>query len=712
MKNTTAIIIAISTLAVLCAAPLIAMDGEAAITISDETLNGQGNTSALPNAPDLAISAEYHITGTKHILYLSIPDLEYPLPVRVSIGEYDPATPASISEVYKTNGGIPHSRQVYLILDGALAQTNDSLRYEVFVYDYPGTAVLAQATLFVQQYKVSFDANGGSGISPDQMLDYGTAPILPAAGTFYKDYHTFIHYSKTDNGGEEAISAFNKDTLLFAVYSPNEYTVSFDGNLPEADPSQSMSSVTMTYGTESVLPQNTFSAEGYAFMGWARSPSGDVAYADGATVSNIYTVSGVSPAVAGDATLYAKWQASSFSVVYDGNRPSDATSDTVGIPLGAIPASAGSTFTAADAPSLTGWTFEEWNTERDGTGNGYASGSEVTGLIGDDGGTISLFAIWSQNAYTISYDANVPGDATAPVPMPTIPPTEAFYDSLVELSDIVPVIDGWTFISWNTAADGSGIGYPSGSSGKLNLESTDGGTATLYAQYSQDAYPITVVKADASHPLTFAHPSAVYRDDNARAIVVVTSEAAGVYFTATVSGATFESGSTTASSHDGILILKDFTGPITVTVTQHSDPLSDGAAGRFAIERITNTEGGNTVVLYIDSHPTTVLPAGSVTLEGTYFDAIGSGSQTTYAYGNLNDDNLSSAAWEITVKKTGSISNEFRYDQPYLDVSSGWKSCDAVMKPDVDVYSASALFTPEGQDECTDRTAWVICAPS
>ena len=55
--------------------------------------------------------------------------------------------------------------------------------------------------------------------------------------------------------------------------------------------------------------------------------------------------------------------------------------------------------------------------------------------------------------------------------------------SNVTVSTTAPTRDGYTFVKWNTAADGSGTDYAGGATYTL----PNSGTATLYAQWTADA---------------------------------------------------------------------------------------------------------------------------------------------------------------------------------------------------------------------------------
>lgn len=53
-----------------------------------------------------------------------------------------------------------------------------------------------------------------------------------------------------------------------------------------------------------------------------------------------------------------------------------------------------------------GNTFKEWNTQRDGTGKAFQNEEVVDNLGIKNGGTVSLYAQWTEDIYTISYELN------------------------------------------------------------------------------------------------------------------------------------------------------------------------------------------------------------------------------------------------------------------------------------------------------------------
>ena len=96
--------------------------------------------------------------------------------------------------------------------------------------------------------------------------------------------------------------------------------------------------------------------------------------------------------------------------------------------------------------------------------------------------TMTLYARWTPNNYTISYDAN--GGEGAPEAM------TAAYDAEVTLSSTVPTKTGYAFKEWNTAKDGSGTAYAA--EAKVRNLASGGETVTLYAQWTPSTYTVTL----------------------------------------------------------------------------------------------------------------------------------------------------------------------------------------------------------------------------
>lgn len=116
---------------------------------------------------------------------------------------------------------------------------------------------------------------------------------------------------------------------------------------------------------------------------------------------------------------------------------------------------------SASKPSRTGYTFAGWNTNSSGTGTNYASGATYTGNA-----TLTLYAKWTANTYTVSYNANggsgAPGNQTKT------------YGVNLTLSSTKPTRTNYNFLGWSTSASG-GVVYASGGT------YTNNSAVTLYA---------------------------------------------------------------------------------------------------------------------------------------------------------------------------------------------------------------------------------------
>ena len=122
---------------------------------------------------------------------------------------------------------------------------------------------------------------------------------------------------------------------------------------------------------------------GYTFAGWF------TALTDGEQVQDNATLTA-------DLTLYAQWTANSYTVTFDANGGEGSMNQQ--------------TFTYDVAQALnqntftrTGYSFTGWNTQADGSGSTYVDKAEVQNLTTEANGSITLYAQWSINSYTIRF---------------------------------------------------------------------------------------------------------------------------------------------------------------------------------------------------------------------------------------------------------------------------------------------------------------------
>ncbi|MDR2646830.1 MAG: InlB B-repeat-containing protein [Oscillospiraceae bacterium] len=139
---------------------------------------------------------------------------------------------------------------------------------------------------------------------------------------------------------------------------------------------------------------------------------------------------------------------------------------------------ANNTFTRA------GYTFNGWNTAVNGSGTSYTPGQSVWQLTPTDGGIVQLYAQWIENTYYVQFHRN-PDDNTDPS-----------YDqrfTFAETKQLTPntfIRTGYTFLKWNTAANGTGTNY-NDQQLVSQLRPNNYDVFDLYAQWTPNTYNVT-----------------------------------------------------------------------------------------------------------------------------------------------------------------------------------------------------------------------------
>ena len=159
-------------------------------------------------------------------------------------------------------------------------------------------------------YTVAFRGNGHTGgTTPNQTFTYGTGQNLNANG-YTKTGYTFKNWNTNANGTGTSytnrqyvnnLTATNGGTIyLYAQWTPNKYTVKFDGN---GSTSGSTAEQTFTYDQAQNLNKNGYIRDGYTFNGWNTKADGTgTSYTDQQSVINLTSANN------GTVTLYAQWK--------------------------------------------------------------------------------------------------------------------------------------------------------------------------------------------------------------------------------------------------------------------------------------------------------------------------------------------------------------------------------------------------------------------
>ena len=98
--------------------------------------------------------------------------------------------------------------------------------------------------------------------------------------------------------------------------------------------------------------------------------------------------------------------------------------------------------------SKTGYSFVGWNTRKDGSGTFYTDGASITNMATEAGTTITLYAIWEINTYTITFVTN--GGTTVET---------MYYDyNSLTTPPTSPTRTGYDFGGWSCSGTGFAFG--------------------------------------------------------------------------------------------------------------------------------------------------------------------------------------------------------------------------------------------------------------
>ena len=411
---------------------------------------------------------------TVYALWAINPTLSYS--VNAPAGSNAPGTPASQTVPYNTaaadksgwaagdTGKIPGYR-----FDGWYTAPNGGNKYD---FNTPLTGnVTVYAHWVGNGYTVRFAGNGATGGgTPDQAFQYNIGQNLHRNG-FVRDGYTFTGWKRADNqqayGDGQWVTNLTTQpdgiVTMVAQWSANEAHIRYNPNPPAGKTAGGQGTPNWDghTGDTPTIGQNGWTIDGYTFAGWATSPDGSGArYAPGAR----WTANGT-------LTLYAQWTPGQASLTYDGNGATGGKTDP----------QTGKTDEKINVRdngfTRDGYTFVTWNTQAGCKGKAVKPNSEWTLR-----GSSTLYACWAGNAQTLTYHGNgATGGNTAAQSGKTGDELTTNANGFTR--------DGYTFVRWDTAKDGSGTAYGEGKNGVSQYTMKPAGN-DLYAIWK--ANPATI----------------------------------------------------------------------------------------------------------------------------------------------------------------------------------------------------------------------------
>ena len=387
---------------------------------------------------------------TVYALWAINPTLSYN--VNAPAGSNAPGTPASQTVPYNTaaadksgwaagdTGKIPGYR-----FDGWYTAPDGGNKYD---FNTPLTGnVTVYAHWIGNGYTVRFTGNGATGgNTPDQAFQYNIGQNLHRNG-FTRDGYTFTGWKRADNqqayGDGQWVTNLttqpNGIVTMVAQWSANEAHIRYNPNPPAGKTAGGNGTPNWDghTGDTPAIGGNGWTIDGYTFAGWTTSPDGSgMKYAPGAS----WTANGT-------LTLYAQWTPGEAGLTYDGNGATGGKTD----PQNGVTDQ--KVNVRQNGFTRDGYTFVTWNTQADCKGNAVKPNSEWTLR-----GSSTLYACWAGVAQTLTYHGNgATGGNTAAQSGHTGDELTTNANGFTR--------DGYTFVRWDTAKDGSGTAYGEGKNG-------------------------------------------------------------------------------------------------------------------------------------------------------------------------------------------------------------------------------------------------------
>ena len=349
-------------------------------------------------------------------------------------------------------------------------------------------------------YTIKYDKNGGTGTVSDTTCTYGSNCTL-RSNSFTKAGNAFVNWkigSQTYSAGGTVtnLTSTNGATVTaYAQWSPAVYTIT----LNKANGSGGTSTIYEKYGTgyysnntatTSITKVTTPTRTGYTFDGYyTTSSGGGVKVIDAAgniLKENTYFV--------GNATLYAKWNTSVYTITLNKASGSGGTS-TIYEKYGTgyySNSTATTSTTKVTTPTRTGYTFGGYYTSSNGGGTQIinASGTIVAGNTKFTSNT-TIYAKWTASVYKITLNKQNGSGGTSTIYEKY---GTGYYSDSATATSITkvtsPTRTGYTFGGYYATSSGSGTQIINNSGSILVANTRFTSNTTIYAKWTAHTYTI------------------------------------------------------------------------------------------------------------------------------------------------------------------------------------------------------------------------------
>ena len=325
-----------------------------------------------------------------------------------------------------------------------------------------------------KNYSITYIQNGGEwvGVAPDSTYTYNVIKVLPDSGNISKPGYTFGGWYDNEEltgqpvtqltAGEEGNKTF------YAKWTPVSYTVTFNEN-GGSDVED------INYTIEDTITIPATAKTGYTFNGWKVITAAGNWTADGmvdpGTLSEKY----------GNVTLTAQFSPIGYTVRFHANGGTGTMEDQ--------------SFDYDETKNLTsnsftsqGRTFKGWSTTENPALNAdvdFHDSASVSNLATTNGAVVDLYAVWTSDAYSITYNLGI--NATNGSGNPT---TYNVDQTPINLAD--PSRPGYTFTGWTVESAQIGkVNLTGDESIKRTIPAGTIGNLTVTANWVVNSYTIT-----------------------------------------------------------------------------------------------------------------------------------------------------------------------------------------------------------------------------
>ena len=208
-----------------------------------------------------------------------------------------------------------------------------------------------------------------------QDTDTPTGTTGASISVTHKTY-TGFEFDRQDPAS--ATIAADNSTVVKVYYKRKTVNVTFNPNGGTISGSTSNVTLSGRFGTSLTVPANPVKT-GYTFSGW----------------SPLLSTPPVFPS--SNTTYMAQWTANTYTVRFNGNGHTGGTMSnqtfTYNVPQNLT----------ANAFTKAGHTFAGWATSSGSTTVAHANGAAVNNLTDAQGGTVDLYAVWTEDHYTVQF---------------------------------------------------------------------------------------------------------------------------------------------------------------------------------------------------------------------------------------------------------------------------------------------------------------------